>query len=256
MAETTAIAWCDSTFNAWIGCTKVSPGCDHCYAEALDARHRWGGNVHWGTAVPRYRTSANLWKQPLAWNRKAEASDKPWRVFTNSLADVFDNEVPGLWRADLFHLIEDTPFLTWLLLTKRIGNAAKMLPADWQAGWDNVWLGASIVNQDEADRDIPKLLATPAAKRFVSYEPALGPVNFLAFKGLDWIIVGGESRQGGKVRHFDLQWAYHAIGDAEKIGAAPFVKQLGSSNGYKDRAGADPAEWPDGLRIREFPESK
>lgn len=177
MAETTGIAWCDSTFNAWIGCTKVSPGCDHCYAEALDARHRWGGNTHWGTAVPRYRTSANLWKQPLAWNRKAEASGKPWRVFTNSLADVFDNEVPAGWRADLFSLIDDTPALMWLLLTKRIGNAPKMLTMKYDrrigeaVPFPNVWIGASVVNQEEADRDIPKLLATPAAKRFVSYDP-------------------------------------------------------------------------------------
>lgn len=263
MAETTGIAWCDSTFNAWIGCTKVSPGCDHCYAEALDARHRWGGAVHWGTAVPRMRTSESNWKKPLAWNRKAQASGKPWRVFTNSLADFADNEVPHNWRKELAQLIEMTPALDWLLLTKRIGNVAKLYN-----GWTmpkNVWLGASIVNQEEADRDIPKLLATPAAVRFVSYEPALGPVDFSMHLGfapdhddlrglLNWLIIGGESRQGKyAARPFDLAWARSAVSQARAAGTAVFVKQLGSAIGLKDRAGADPTEWPDDLRIQEWP---
>lgn len=254
MAETTGIAWCDSTFNAWIGCTKVSPGCDHCYAEALDARHRWGGNTHWGTAVPRYKTSANLWKQPLTWGRKAEQSGKPWRVFTNSLADVFDNEVPGEWRMDLLALIAATPSLSWLLLTKRIGNAAKMIPQE--NVYPNIWIGASIVNQEEADRDIPKLLAVKAAVRFISYEPALGPIDFglLRHGGIHWVIVGGESRQGKYApRPFDLAWARSAVQQCKDAGVACFVKQLGSGLNLRDRAGADPAEWPADLRIREFP---
>ena len=253
MAEITGIAWTDSTFNPWIGCTKVGPGCDHCYAEALDKRHRWGGATHWGSGVARKRTGEAYWRQPLGWNRKAAASGRPWRVFCASLADVFDNEVPEQWRADLWDLIALTPSLTWLLLTKRIGNAAKMLHP-WRANpLRNVWLGATIVNQEEADRDVPKLLATPAAVRFVSYEPALGPVDWSKFPGIDWIIVGGESAQGGKPRPFFLSWAQDTIGMARAIGAAPFVKQLGSGRGLKDRAGADPAEWPIYLRVQEFP---
>lgn len=102
-------------------------------------------------------------------------------------------------------------------------------------------------------RDVPKLLATPAAVRFVSYEPALGPVDWTAFKGLDWIIVGGESTQGAPARPFDQEWALATIIHCRVIGAAPFVKQLGSRQGLKDRAGADPAEWPADLRVREFP---
>ena len=251
MAETTGIAWTDSTFNPWIGCTKVGPGCDHCYAEALDKRHRWQGSTHWGFGKPRMRTSVGNWKKPLAWNAKAEASGKPWRVFCASLADVFDNEVPEAWRADLWRLIRATPALTWLLLTKRIGNVAKMHPG---GHYENVWIGATIVNAEEAERDVPKLLAVEGvAKLFVSYEPALGPVDWRRYPGIDWIIVGGESTQGAKARPFDLQWAYHTIGDAEQMGAAPFVKQLGSCNGFKDRAGADPAEWPTGLRVQRFP---
>lgn len=293
MAETTGIAWCDSTFNPWIGCTKVSPGCDNCYAEALDKRHRWQGDTHWGAGKPRMRTSAANWRKPLAWNRKAAETGKPWRVFCASLADVFDNEAPEAWRADLWALVAATPALTWLLLTKRIGNAAKMLPEETPR---NIWLGATVVDQEEADRDVPKLLATPAYTRFVSYEPALGPVDWTRFKGLDWIIVGGESTQGAKARTFPIHWARTAVDHARKLGAAPFVKQLGSNVidrndagfmgdgddlwpsgtddklehdpfGYREeyqgapvrvrlenRAGADPSEWPIDLRIQEFPQ--
>ena len=289
MAETTGIAWTDSTFNPWIGCTKVSVaesgggGCDDCYAEAMDNRFRWSGATHWGAGVPRMRTSATYWREPLTWNRNAAASGKPWRVFCASLADVFDNEVPEQWRRDLFNLIEDTPALTWLLLTKRIGLAAKMIPAfpsQYSEGtWPNVWLGATIVNQMEADRDVPKLLATPAAVRFVSYEPALGPVDWSRFPGIDWIIVGGASRQRKPAPPFDPDTARRTIKQCRQIGAAPFVKQLGSNietsgcgpvwtaklddtgKGYfrailKDRAGADPTEWPEDLRVQEFPSSQ
>ena len=250
MAEVTGIAWTDSTFNPWIGCTKVGPGCDHCYAEALDKRHRWGGATHWGAGVPRNRTSAANWAKPRAWNKARLKDGKPHRVFCASLADVFDNEVPTQWRNDLFNLIWETPALTWLLLTKRIGNARHMLPLTTLR---NVWLGATIVNQEEADRDVPKLLATPAAVRFISYEPALGPVDWAKFPGLDWIIVGGESTQGAKARAFDVRWAWDTITQSHDIGAAPFVKQLGSLQGLKDRAGSDPAEWDERLRVQEVP---
>ena len=256
MAETTGIAWTNSTFNPWLGCTKVGPGCDHCYAEALDKRRRWQGDTHWGAGKPRMRTSDQNWAKPRAWNRKAQESGKPWRVFCASLADVFDNEVPEQWRWDLWDLIADTPALTWLLLTKRIGNAAKMLPTlnGIPQCQPNVWLGATIVNQEEADRDLPKLMATPAAVRFVSYEPALGPVDWTPFEGINWIIIGGESTQGAKARFFDLSWATSTIEQARKIGAAPFVKQIGSGHGCKDRAGADPSEWMPFLRVQEFPD--
>jgi protein gp37 len=284
MAETTGIAWTDSTFNPWIGCTEVSTaesgggGCDDCYARALDARHRWGGATHWGAGVPRMLTSPDYWTKPVTWNRKAAASGKPWRVFCASLADVFDNEVPQVWRTNLFRLIAKTPALTWLLLTKRIGNATPMLCTMMVDAppLPNVWIGATIVNQREADRDVPKLLATPAAKRFVSYEPALGPVDWTKFPGIDWIIVGGASRQRKPAPAFDPDTARRTIAQCRTIGAAPFVKQLGSNiitSGcgpvwlaklddtgkgnfravLKDRAGADPAEWPEDLRVQEFP---
>jgi protein gp37 len=202
MADRTHIEWCDSTFNPWIGCTKVSPACDHCYAEAdMDLRrHR----VKWGAGELRSRTSEANWRQPLRWNAERfwECRSCGWRgvakygvrvvcgtcevpaeltrqrVFCASLADVFDNEIDPQWRADLFDLIAATPNLDWLLLTKRIGNVASMVPAAWRPLFPrNVWLGATIANQAEADRDIPKLLATPARVRFLSIEPLLEPVR-------------------------------------------------------------------------------
>lgn len=188
MSEHSRIEWCDATFNPWIGCTKVSPACDHCYAEAWDRRFAVSGHaMRWGAKAQRTRTSAANWRQPLRWNAQADAFEaahgRRRRVFCASLADVFDAEVPAAWRAELFALIAATPRLDWLLLTKRIGNVARMIeaPGMQKCGLPpHVWLGATVVNQAEADRDIPKLLATPAAVRFLSIEPMLGPVDLRA----------------------------------------------------------------------------
>jgi protein gp37 len=124
MAENTAIEWADHTFNPWTGCTKVSPACDHCYAESWAKR---SGTVRWGPGEPRRRTTDANWRQPLKWNAQAQREGRRFRVFCASLADVFDNEVPVQWRVDLFRLIASTPHLDWLLLTKRIGNALPMM---------------------------------------------------------------------------------------------------------------------------------
>ncbi len=171
----TTIDWCDYTFNAWLGCTKVSPGCDHCYAEGWAKR---SGLVTWG--ADRRRTSPANWRKPLRWNAEAavERLRNPHRprprVFCASLADVFDNDVPLEWRTDLFRLIYATPNLDWLLLTKRIGNVPRALTVLGDEGLPpNVWLGITVVNQEEADRDVPKLLRVPAATRFLSCEPLL-----------------------------------------------------------------------------------
>mgnify|MGYP001594852953 CR=1 FL=1 len=269
MGEKTTIAWTDHTFNPVIGCTKIGPGCDNCYAESQDSRKRWdGGRTHWGAGVPRYRTSESNWKQPLMWNRKAAAKEKRARVFCASLSDVFDNEWPEGAREDLWRLIDKTPWLEWLLLTKRIGNVAGMVPQNWlnrcnRWHWPvNVRLMITVVNQDEADRDIPKLLALPC-KNGISYEPALGPVEWDGYVcspgALDgWLIIGGES--GPKARPFDLDWASRAIYQCKTAGVPVFFKQYGSHPMFcrgrvylKDRAGADPAEWLDCFRVQEFP---
>ena len=182
MAADSKIEWCDATFNPWVGCTKISTACDHCYAESWAKRtggaHLWQGE--------RRRTTASNWQQPVKWNRDAERAGIRRRVFCASLADVFDNQVPDAWRRDLWHLVSRTPHLDWQLLTKRPQNIAMMLPDEsigapaWGNGWPNVWLGTTVANQEEAVRNIPHLLAISAAKRFLSCEPLLGPLNLRA----------------------------------------------------------------------------
>lgn len=229
MGQNSAIEWTDHTFNPWVGCTMN-------------------------------------WKHPLRWDRDARLAGIRQRVFCASLADVFDNEVPARWRADLFRLIRSTPNLDWLLLTKRIGNAAAMIERALVDGhlltsrepawpWPNVWVGATVVTQEEAVRDVPKLLQVPARGRFLSIEPMLGPINLqrivlgtghasfgeikhinltinalrptISFNwpGLDWIIAGGESGAHARPTHPD--WI-RALRDQCKASGVPFLfKQWG-----------------------------
>jgi protein gp37 len=275
MAKVSAIAWTKSTFNPWIGCTKVGPGCDGCYAEALDRRIKYGGATHWGAGVPRHRTKERYWREPLEWNAKAPGTEFAgrkgfWPVFCASLADVFDNEVPDAWRFDLWTLIEWTQSLTWFIVTKRVGNVKAMVPSEWYTDRfpPNVRIIATIVNQEEADRDIPKLLALPCLNG-ISYEPALGPVDWDEYvcspMSMDgWMIVGGESNQAGhKARPFNLFWARSTLRQCAAMKIPVFVKQLGSNPiaaaPYSDwkkghsKAGADPGEWPAEIRVQQFP---
>jgi protein gp37 len=283
MGENTRIEWADHTFNPWIGCTKVSPACDHCYAETL-ATNRLG--VAWGPHAKRRRTAESTWRQPLAWNRRAEREGRRFRVFCASLADVFDNQVPAEWREDLWALIHDTPHLDWLLLTKRPQNIWTMLPGAttmgvpaWGNGWPNVWLGTTVENQVEANRRVPHLLAVPAAKRFLSMEPLLGPVR-LARDGyddgqdgaadwltgrrwwvdvdgngarggsyvgarIDWVIAGGES--GPKARPSHPDWFRSLRDQCEAARVSFFMKQMWGTT----KAKMPPI--PDDLMIRELP---
>lgn len=256
MSENTKIEWADHTFNPWEGCQKVGPGCDHCYAETRNARFAGGTAVNWGPSAPRRRTSATNWRKPLAWNAAAAdfmaAHGRRQHVFCASLADVFDNEVDPAWRRDLFDLIELTPNLDWLLLTKRIGNVARMVretrTGDWLLGRRNVLLGATVVNQEEADRDIPKLLAVPARRRFLSMEPLLGAVDLrlrraardddrqdmdsycshittAAGAGIHWVIAGGESGPGARPMHPD--WVRDLRDQCAAAGVPFLFKQWG-----------------------------
>lgn len=257
MAENSKISWTHHTFNPWEGCQKVSSGCDHCYAEARNARFSHGIAVNFGVDAPRRRTSEANWKLPLKWNKQARMKGLRYKVFCASLADVFDNAVPEQWRFDLFKLIEQTPHLDWLLLTKRIGNATAMLEKTIRAltagreGWadnyfPNVWIGATIVNQEEADRDIPKLMQVRAAKRFLSMEPLLGAVDLSQWLDiiqdedgapwgrrnighlhdmLDWVIVGGES--GPRARPMHPDWATSLRDQCKAAGVPFFFKQWG-----------------------------
>lgn len=224
MAENTKIEWADHTFNPWMGCTKVGPGCDNCYAEALmDTRY---GKVEWGAGKPRVRTSPSNWAKPRKWNRDTPGAF----VFCSSLADVFDNEVEPAWRDDLFALIADTPNLVWLLLTKRIGNVEKMvstLPS-------NVAIGATMVNQEEYERDARKLFRVGINLRplftFGSFEPLLGPVRLDDYAP-HWIIVGGES--GASARPMSLDDARQIQADAELYGRCFNFKQVGGRSADK-----------------------
>jgi protein gp37 len=255
--ENTNIEWTDHTFNPWMGCTKVSPGCDHCYAER-DMDHRLK-RVQWGPQGERVRTVTSNWRKPVQWNAAhAEFFAKHGRrqrVFCASLADVFDNAVDPTWRRDLFDLIELTPNLDWLLLTKRVGNVAEMVARakvhDWLAGQRNVWLGISVVSQFEADRDIPKLLALPARVRFLSMEPLLGQVDLRLIPNsrghtihvanrkphtLDWVIVGGES--GPQARQMLPEWARSLRDQCQGAGVPFLFKQWGEWAPY-DRGRTD-----------------
>lgn len=255
MTANSKIEWTHHTFNPWVGCTKVSPACDHCYAESWAKRagtpNLWRGE--------RRRTTASNWQQPIKWNAAAEKAGIRARVFCASLADVFDNEVPAEWRADLFRLIRSTPHLDWLLLTKRIGNAHAMIVNALSHGhmltsrepmwpWPNVGIGATIATQAEADRDIPKLRAIPIAMRFLSMEPLLEAVR-PDLTGIHWVIVGGES--GAKARALESSWAVEIRRQCLNHGTAFFFKQGSAKNWdrYKDFA-----SFPQQLQVREWPQ--
>lgn len=319
--ENSKIEWTHHTFNAWEGCEKVSAGCANCYAEQRDRQYH--GGSHWGSNGTRKMMSEGYWKQPLKWNvcryqcslcgawnhpnsticakKGCLATENDFvivkrpRVFCSSLADVFENRPELLEpRRRLFDLISDTPNLDWLLLTKRPENVLDNVPVKWLGDGfpDNVWLGASVENQEQADKRIPELLKIPAAVRFLSCEPLLGDVSFQRQirgiewnlltgeqreggfrsrpgRGIDWVIVGGESGTGA--REFDIKWARSLQNQCADAGVAFFLKQLGANaignitsasvgpvalnkDGWlKDKKGGDWNEWPEDLRVRQMP---
>jgi protein gp37 len=268
MGEITAISWCDHTFNPWIGCTKISPACDGCYAENLmDKRY---GRVQWGAPGKgngtRARTSKDNWRQPIRWNQKAkEAGTRPF-VFCSSLADVFDNQVPEEWREDLFELIRITPRLVWLLLTKRpqniiplirdhgaiAGNGTRYLPG-------NAALGTTIEDQRRHDVNSKHLrfakTETGPLFTFFSMEPLLGPVDMFLAHGdrnqVDWVITGGETDQGGhRARPTHPDW-YRGLRDqCEAAGVAYHHKQNGEFSDF-DHIGMAWNDLPDSIRIQQ-----
>ena len=251
MGETSSISWTDATFNPWIGCTKVSQGCKLCYAETQNNRYQWNP-AGWGPGATRKRTSAANWKKPNEWAKKARAEGVTRRVFCASLADVFDAEVDQSWRADLFGMIDDINArhggLEWLILTKRPENIDLMLPERWKRDRpDYVRIGVTVEHQETMMR-MAYLLAAWKGKNFVSYEPALGPLFLGAFRNsVDWLICGGES--GAGCRSFDIEWARSIRDECKQSNIPFFMKQLG---GHPDKR-HDPAEWPEDLRVQEFP---
>lgn len=316
------------TFNPWIGCAKVSPGCKHCYA-SVDTFARVSssrGLPLWGEDAHRHVTSDENWRKPLRWNREAAAMGERRKVFCASLADVFEaRDDLDAHRARLWELINKTPHLDWLLLTKRPEEILRRIPERWRAGLPaNVWIGTTVESQAAADERIPHLLRVPARVRFLSCEPLLERVDLrridlgasipimlddgrrahVAMRqypdgsrwtldalggivsrsdaahpvdSIGWVIIGGES--GAKARPFDVAWPRDIAQQCRAASVPVFMKQAGSNpqdhgtgldwpEGVSftrgvgpgsrvllvDRAGGDPAEWPEDLRIRRFPE--
>lgn len=261
MGQTTGISWTHHTANFWIGCQKVSPGCEHCYAEhdTPTRTRRAKGLELWGPpkTTPRDRTKG-AWKDVLKWNRDAERDGVRRRLFVSSLADIFeDHPMVASWRAEALALLESCTSLDVQLLTKRPQNIRAMVPPAWLApsGWPaHVWVGTTVEDQKRADERIPHLLAVPARVRFLSCEPLLEAVDLLDdlmgyvdddVSGgrrvrlphvtpyihqevkISWVIVGGESGPGA--RPFALEWARSIVAQCREAGVACFVKQMGDN---------------------------
>jgi protein gp37 len=282
MSDNSSIEWTSTTWNVVTGCTRVSEGCDNCYIERTMpfrvAHRRFDQDGVGGTTGVLLHPERQ--DKPLHWR-------KPRKVFVNSLADLFHNDVPDGFIARVWEVMAATPQHTYQILTKRPARMRSLLGSDdWLDMFErgnaeyplpNVHLGVSVENQKWADSRIPLLLATPAAVRWVSAEPLLGPVEFEflhyfdpgncaceptwsvheptcgvepgAHWGLDWIVVGGESGPGA--RPMDEAWAQRIVRDCRAAGVKVFVKQLGSVLGGK--AHHDIATFPAGLRHREYP---
>jgi len=208
MSERTGIEWTDRTWNPWHGCTKVSPGCAHCYMYREKARYGQDPDV-----VMRSKTTFTA---PLRWR-------EPARVFTCSWSDFFHTAADP-WRDEAWAIIRATPHLTYQILTKRIGRVVDHLPPDWGDGYRNVWLGVSVENHRHIFR-ASALACVPARVRFVSVEPLLGPVVFGTLRDLHWVICGGES--GPQARPMALEWARALRDECAAAGVPFFLKQLG-----------------------------
>jgi protein gp37 len=224
MAENSPIEWTDHTFNPWWGCTKVSPGCKHCYAETW--ANRYGHNV-WGPTRSRRFFSESHWRQPHKWHQDALATGERARVFCASMADVFEDHPDIAAERDrLWSLITETPMLDWLLLTKRPENMRKFAP--WDGAWPSqVWAMTSVENQEMADKRLPLLLDVPAVVRGLSVEPLIGPVDLRPWLAeVQWVIVGGES--GPKSRPMHPSWVRDLRDQCLAADVPFFFKQWGN----------------------------
>lgn len=228
MAKNSHIEWTNHTFNPWWGCEKVSPACDNCYAELWAKRV---GFKLWGKQSARRFFTDSHWREPLKWNQDAAATGTRARVFCASMADVFERRsLLNRERVRLWNLIEQTPHLDWLLLTKRPQHILSMTP--WSNSWPaNVWIGTSVENQRLAELRLPYLLSVPAAVRFLSCEPLLGPLdlrlwfNHPSYRPIDWVIAGGES--GGNSRPMHPDWITELLDQCREADVPFHFKQWG-----------------------------
>ena len=244
MGKQTGISWTDHTFNPWWGCVKVSPACDACYAETWAKRT---GHDVWGKEAPRRFFGDRHWQEPVFWNRNAAASGKRRKVFCASMADVFESRDDlNESRERLWALIDQTPWLDWLLLTKRPHNILNMIPKDWiNYARPHTWFGVTAENQEFANKRLSILRTVPNLMPWVSYEPALGPVDWTPYLDfVRWIIFGGES--GFTPRKSEAQWAADSRDQCHRYGRKFFFKQAGNLLAR---------EWNDEFRVQEFPKA-
>jgi protein gp37 len=276
MGEKTNVEWCSHTWNPWRGCQEVSPGCANCYAREFANRNpsvlgEWGEGTYRAVASDRY------FAEPITWNRKAGEDGVRRRVLCGSMMDIFEDR-PDLVRARYraMRVINRCRNLDWLLLTKRPQNIRKLW---WEAAWEgryeglrglvsapHVWMGTTVEDQRRAAERIRYLLAADVHTRFLSCEPLLEEVDlqpWLAGGGIHWVIAGGESRQGGRCRKCDIEWVESIVEQCRRHGVPVFVKQMGSvlfadrqQLKLIDKKGGDINEWPDHLRLRQFPERR
>lgn len=283
MGEKTEISWCNHTFNPWIGCSKVSAGCQNCYAERQNNFYHWVDNG-WGVNGHRKRTNTEYWKKPLAWNEAARLANVRRKVFCGSLCDVFEDR-PELdaWRTDLFDLIGDTENLDWLLLTKRPENILQWYGNDIAEDEirPNMWLGVTCENQEMVNERIPLLINIPAHVHFVSVEPMLEKIdlhhiqgNYVVYdvigkgrfdygndgfgvaapmsSGISWVICGGESGPG--CRPMDLDWARDLRNQCRNADVPFFFKQVGGTKRIGGIGGHWGGDLLDGREYKEFPQ--
>ena len=261
MSEFSKIQWTHATFNPWRGCARVSPGCEHCYAETWAKRNPAQLGV-WGVDGTRVIASEAMWGEPLKWDRKAAAAGTRYRVFCASLADVAEDRLDLIApRERLCDVIRSTPHLDWLLLTKRIENMTRLFPVDVLV---RSWVGVTTEDQIRLDARVPILYATPAKIRFISAEPMLEGLDLAKHRpGANqlWVIIGGES--GGQARPCAMGWVHSLVRQCQEADVSVFVKQLGSHPlagtcgarlHMRHSKGGDMAEWPEDLRVRQFPE--
>lgn len=255
MARHTKIEWTDFTFNPWHGCTKVSPGCQFCYAAQYDKRHLLDDVVHWGPGARRLLFDDAHWREPEAWDRAAARAGARSRVFCASMADVFEEEAPRHEQLRLWDLIERTPNLDWQLLTKRPERILAAIPRMWRRNPpSNVWYGTSVETADYVWR-IAELRRVPAVIRFLSIEPLLGPIPRLPLRGIHWVILGGESGPGA--RPMEIAWARGIRDRALKQCVPFFFKQFGrhDASGVRRSSKEEAGRMLDGRTWDEFPDA-
>ncbi len=242
MAENTKIEWAHHTFNPWWGCTRVAPGCDNCYAAALDKRI---GGDHWNVKTAPRLTSESNWKKPIKWNNANVIRGTRERVFCGSMMDWCDKDAPAGALERLWQLIVATPNLDWLLLTKRAPRIKECLPDDWGKGYSNVWLGVTVEDIKHGLARIRHLQKIPARFHFISAEPLLENPVGIDLRGIEWAIIGGESGPGH--RPIEEQWVDTIFSECIYRYVPVFFKQWGgarpNSNGCEYR----------GRQIKEFP---